>query len=117
MIKDDAVEIARKMQETEVIVFATSIYYYEMAGQVKILLDRANSLYTEYAFGDIYLLSAVAEDEEGVDARAVSDLEGWIACFERARLAGTAFAGGVDEAGAIIGYPALNQAYELGKTV
>ena len=100
------------------IVFATQIYYYEMAGQMKTLLDRANSLYSsEYAFGDIYLLSVAAENEEGVDARAVSDLEGWIACFERARLAGTAFAGGVDEAGAIIGYPALNQAYELGKTV
>ena len=89
MIKDDAVEIARKMQEAEVIVFATSIYYYEMAGQMKTLLDRAYSLYSsEYAFGDIYLLSVAAENEEGVD-----------------------------EAGAIIGHPALNQAYELGKTV
>lgn len=28
-----------------------------------------------------------AEDEEGVDSRAVSGLEGWIACFEHAKLA------------------------------
>ena len=35
--------------------FATPIYYFEMAGQTKTLLDRANSLYgSEYAFDDIY---------------------------------------------------------------
>lgn len=118
VIKDDAVEIAQKMHDAEVIVFATPIYYYEMAGQMKTLLDRANSLYgSDYKFGDIYLMSTAAEDAEGVDKRAVTGLEGWIACFERARLAGTVFAGGVDGAGTIAGHPALERAYAAGKAV
>lgn len=118
IIKDDAVEIARKMHDAEVIAFATPIYYYEMAGQMKTMLDRANSLYgSDYMFTDIYLLSTAAEDEEDTCKRAVSGLEGWIACFERANLAGTVFAGGVDGAGAIEGHKALEQAYEMGKTV
>lgn len=118
VIKDDAVEIAKKMHDAEVIVFATPIYYYEMAGQMKTMLDRANSLYgTDYAFQDIYMLSTAAEDAEGVDARAVSGLEGWIECFERARLAGTVFAGGVNGIGEIEGHPALEQAFEMGKAV
>ena len=50
-----------------------------------------------------------------MDARAVSGLEGWLECFEHARLAGCVFAGGVDAPGAIDGHPALREAYELGK--
>lgn len=118
VIQDDAVEIAQQMHDADVIVFATPIYYYEMAGQMKTLLDRANSLFgSDYAFRDIYLLSAAAEDEEGVNSRAISGLEGWIACFERARLAGTMLAGGVNEAGEINGHPALQDAYEMGKAM
>ena len=118
VISDDAVEIARKMHDADVIAFATPIYYYEMSGQMKTMLDRANSLYgSDYAFQDIYLLSAAAENEKGVDRRAVAGLEGWIACFGRAKLAGTVFAGGVDAAGEIAGHPGIEQAYEAGKAV
>lgn len=116
VIQDDAAEIAQQMHDADVLVFATPIYYYEMAGQMKTMLDRANPLFdSDYAFTDVYLLSAAAEDAEGVDSRAISGLEGWIACFERARLAGTVFAGGVNEAGEIEGHPALQKAYEMGK--
>lgn len=115
IIEDDAGEIVQKMHHADVIVFATPIYYYEMAGQMKTLLDRANALYdSDYAFRDIYLLSAAAEMEEGTDRRAVSGLTGWIDCFERARLAGSIFAGGVTDAGEIADHPALKKAYEMG---
>ena len=50
-------EIAEKMGRAEVIAFATPIDYYEMSGQMKTLLDRANALVaSDYAFRDIYLL-------------------------------------------------------------
>lgn len=118
IIRDDALEIAEKMHDAEVIAFATPIYYYEVSGQMKTMLDRANSLYgSDYRFGDIYLLSAAAEDKKDANQRAVNGLEGWIACFERARLSGTVFAGGVGGAGEIEGHPALESAYEMGKAV
>lgn len=118
VIEDDAIEIAEKMKRADVIVYATPIYYYEMSGQMKTLLDRANSLYpSDYAFRDIYLLSSAAEEEEGVDERAIHGLEGWIACYEKANLAGTVFAGGVDDAGTIKGHPSLKKAYDMGKSI
>ena len=117
-IKDDAPEIVKKMHDADVIAFATPIYYYEMCGQMKTLLDRANPLYdSDYHFTDIYRLSSAAEDEAHVPERAVSGLEGWIACFERARLAGSVFAGGVTAPGEIAGHPALQTAYEMGKNI
>ena len=85
---------------------------------MKTLLDRANWLYSsDYRFTDIYLLTAAAEDETYVPERAESGLTGWIDCFERARLAGSVFAGGVNGPGEVSGHRALAQAYEMGKHV
>lgn len=118
VICDDADTIAQKMLTADVLVFATPIYYYEMSGQMKTMLDRANPLFpADYAFRDIYFLSTAAEDGEGVDTRAISGMEGWIECFPKARLAGTVFAGGVNDIGEIDGHLALTNAYEMGKAV
>lgn len=118
VIRDDANAIAEKMRTADVIAFATPIYYYEMSGQMKTMLDRANPLFSsDYAFRDIYLLTTAADTEEGTDARAINGLEGWIECFPKARLAGTVFAGGVNGIGEIDGHKALKNAYEMGKSV
>ncbi|MBQ2220141.1 MAG: flavodoxin family protein, partial [Acidaminococcaceae bacterium] len=80
VIKDDANAITDKMLEADVIAWATPIYYYEMSGQMKTMIDRANSLFPkDYKFRDVYLLTAAAEDEPDVDEGAVHGLKGWIA--------------------------------------
>lgn len=118
VISDDAVEIAEKMRRADVIVFATPIYYYEMSGQMKTLLDRVNSLFaSDYAFRDIYLLTAAADDEPSVPERAIGGLTGWIDCFQKASLAGTVFAGGVNGMGEIEGHPSLRTAYDMGAAI
>lgn len=118
VIRDDADTIAQKMLTADVLVFATPIYYYEMCGQMKTMLDRANPLYpADYAFRDIYLLSAAADVNKSAMDGAIKGLEGWIACFEKAQLAGTVFGGGADALGTIKGNPALEEAYAMGKNV
>ncbi len=118
IIRDDADTIAQKMLTADVIVFATPIYYYEMSGQMKTMLDRANPLYpADYAFRDIYLLATAADADQSAMDGAIKGLEGWIACFEKARLAGTVFGGGADAIGTIQGNPALKDAYEMGRQV
>ena len=118
VIDDDANAIARQMLRSDVVVFATPIYYYEMSGQMKTLLDRLNCLYdSDYTFTEAYFLSAAAEDAEDVDERAVHGFEGWIACYERCHLAGTVFAGGVDAPGEIRGHQALQAAFDMGAAI
>lgn len=116
VIKDDALAIADKVEQADVVAYATPIYYYEMSGQLKTLLDRMNSLYSRpYRFRQVYFLSAAAEDEESVDSRAVAGLEGWVACFDKAELKATVFAGGVTMPGEAKGHAALERAFLLGK--
>lgn len=117
-IRDDAAALTEQMGKADVIAFVTPVYYYEMSGQMKTLLDRANPLYgADYAFRDIYLLATAAEAEASTIEGAVKGLEGWIACFEKARLAGTVFAGGVNDAGDIEGQEALQRAAEASKNL
>lgn len=118
VIDDDATEIRTKMQNVEVIVWATPIYYYCISGQMKTMIDRGNPLYTsDYRFRDIYLLAAAAEDESHVVEGAVKATQGWVNCFDKASLKGVVFAGGVDKKGAIAGHKALDEAYNLGKEI
>ena len=118
VIRDDADVIAQKMRAADVLVFATPIYYYGMCGQMKTMLDRSNPLYAaDYRFRDVYLLAAAAEEDEHTVDGAVNGLQGWLDCFEKARLAGTVFAGGVTAVGEIQNHPALERARQLGRAV
>ena len=118
VIKDDAVEIAAKMHDADVLVFATPVYYYSVSGQLKTMLDRANPLFdSDYAFTKAYLLATAAEDGEETVEGTVKAVQGWVDCFERCELAGTVFAGGVNGVGDIAGHPALEEAYQMGKEI
>ena len=117
--KDDAVWIAEKVKEADSVVFVTPIYYYEMSGQMKTLLDRLNPLYSsDYKFRRIYMLTTAAEDEETAPEKAVNGLQGWVDCFEKAELADTLFCGGINDPNeASVKSQELNEAYEFGKAI
>ena len=118
VIDDDAVEIAARMHDADVLVFATPVYYYSVSGQLKTMLDRANPLFdSDYAFTKAYLLATAAEDGEETMEGTVQAVQGWVDCFERCELAGTVFAGGVNGIGDIAGHPALEEAYQMGKEI
>ena len=118
VIKDDAVEIAAKMHDADVLVFASPVYYYSVSGQLKTMLDRANPLYdADYAFTEAYFLVTAAEDEKETVDGSVKAIQGWVDCFPHCELKKTIFAGGVNEVGDIKGHPALEEAYQTGREI
>ena len=118
VINDDVNDIMAKVLKADVICWATPIYYYEMSGQMKTLIDRMNAMYEQdYAFRDVYLLTTAAEDETETPKRAETGLTGWIDCYPKSRLAGTLFCGGVNDPREIEGNPKLQEAFDLGKSI
>ena len=117
--KDDAPQIAEKIKSADALVFVTPIYYYEMSGQLKTLLDRMNPLYGgDYRFRRVYLLSVAADDADFTPERAENGLKGWIECFEKAQFSGARFFGGITDQGeAAANAEALEEAYEFGKSL
>lgn len=118
VITDDTIEITEKMKNADVIAFASPIYYYEISGQLKTMLDRANALFaSDYKFRDIYFLSSAAENDEHAADTAIQGINGWIACFDKAELKGTVLGAGAEAPGDVINNPAMQKAYEMGKGV
>jgi multimeric flavodoxin WrbA len=119
VLKDDAVEIAEKVKNADTLVFATPIYYYEMSGQMKTLLDRLNPLYpSDYRFRNVYMLATATEDEKATSEKAVSGLQGWVDCFEKATLVDSLFCGGISDPGAATNKEEeLMEAYCFGKSI
>ncbi len=118
VIKDDAIEIAEKVLNADAVVFATPIYYYEMSGQMKTLIDRMNSMYPkEYRFRDVYLLTTAADSDNSAPRHVIGGLQGWLDCFDMAELKGSLFCGNVNDALDIEGNSKLDIAYDMGKAI
>ena len=119
VINDDANEITLKMKEADVIVWATPVYYYEMSGQMKTLIDRANSLYaTGKNFSETYVITTSADSSKGVVQTVLNGVKGWVACFGGLELKGYLEAGGLDNPNDVQNRKdLLEQAYELGKSI
>ena len=115
VINDSMNVICPQVQSSDVLVFATPVYYYEMSGQLKTFLDRLNPLFLrKNKFKEVYLLATAAEDEPTTTDGVQKGVEGWIECFEGVKLKRVIFGGGVTDKGEIAGSPALKEAYEAG---
>lgn len=109
-------EICDEISGADVLVFATPVYYYSVSGQLKTFLDRLNPLFArENRFGDVYLLATAADDDASAVDGALTAVEGWISCFDGARLAGVVRGTGATYAGEIRNTDAPRKAYETGK--
>ena len=119
VIKDDMAALTELVRTADTLVFVTPIYYYELSGQLKTFLDRCNPLYPqEYAFRDVYLMTASAEDGDEVYETVVTGLKGWIACFPESRFAGVFSGGGLNDGNEAKAHPELmDGAYQFGKSL
>ena len=119
VIKDDAIWITEKIKNADVIVWATPIYYYEMSGQMKTLIDRANSLFsTNKNFSEVYLITTSADYSESVIQTVINRLNGWIACFKNVTFKGCINGAGLENPGDVNSHKKLlEQAYNMGRNI
>ena len=119
VIKDDMAAILESMQKADVVCFATPVYYYACCGQLKTFLDRCNPLFPqEYAFRDVYLLASCADTDPSAIDGTVSDVKGWVRCFEKSSYRGSILAAGTEKPGDVRKTPAvLDEARNLGRNL
>lgn len=119
VINDDANDIVEEIKNTDVLVFATPIYFYEMNGQMKTLLDRTNPLFVQdYQFRDVYLLTTCADTAlDSIDG-VKNSLKGWIRCFDKSNLKAVVKGLGIDQYGEIKNHQKiLDQAFLIAKKI
>ena len=114
--KDDAPAILQEMAKADVIVLATPVYFYSMAGQVKTLIDRCLSCGAALAGKEFYFIAAAAAGKAEME-RTIDALRGFTDCLPNAEVKGVIYGAGAWQLGEIQGNPAMEEAYQMGKRI
>ena len=115
--KDDMAEVLDKMIAADVIVMATPVYFYTMNAQMKTLIDRTCSRYTEIRNKDFYFIVAAADSSKKAMERTLEGFRAFTSCLGRAKEKGIIYGTGAWNIGDIKGSKAMTQAYEMGEKV
>ena len=115
--KDDMAGVLDKMIAADVIVMATPVYFYTMCGQMKTLIDRVCSRYTEIRNKEFYFILAAADTSKAALERTVEEFRGFTYCLDGAKEKSIVYGTGAWKIGDIKASEAMKQAYEMGKAV
>ena len=110
-------EILEKMIAADVIVMATPVYFYTMNAQMKTLIDRTCSRYTEIRDKEFYFIVSAADSSKRAMERTLEGFRGFTSCLSGAKEKGIIYGTGAWNIGEIKGKPAMKEAYEMGKAV
>lgn len=115
--QDDMAEVLEKMIAADVIVMATPVYFYTMDAQMKTMIDRTCSRYTEISNKEMYFIVTAADSRKQAMERTLEGFRGFTSCLSGAKEKGIIYGTGAWNMGDIKGSRAMVQAYEMGKTV
>jgi multimeric flavodoxin WrbA len=115
--KDDMAEILEKMIAFDVIVMATPVYFYTMCGQMKTMIDRVCSRYTEISNKEFYFILTAADTNKSAMERTVESFRGFTSCLNGPIEKGIIYGTGAWGIGDIKKSDAMNKAFDMGKAV
>lgn len=115
--QDDAQMITDKMVDADVIVLASPVYFMNIDGQMKALIDRTFSRFMEIKDKEFFYITACADPLESTAMRAIDGFRGFVMCLPNPTERGMVMAIGMGRKGGVKGSQFMKQAYELGKKV
>lgn len=115
--QDDAQMITNKMVDANVIVLASPVYFMNINGQMKALIDRTFSRFMEIKDKEFFYITACADPLESTAMRAIDGFRGFVMCLPNPTERGMVMAIGMGRKGGVKGSQFMTQAYELGKKI
>ena len=108
-------EVLEKMIAADVIVMATPVYFYTMCAQMKTLIDRTCSRYTEIRNKEFYFIVTAADSNRRSMERTLEEFRGFTSCLNGSKETGIIYGTGAWNAGDIKRSEAMKQAHDMGK--
>ena len=117
--KDDANELVEKMMSADTVVLATPVYFYSMDAQLKALIDRSVSRWSDFSRfkgTEFWFIVTAADSNRKMMNATLEGLRGFTRdCMEGSVERGVIYGIGAYEKGKIRRLPAMQEAYEAGK--
>ena len=113
---DQAPMIIAKMVNADIIVLSSPVYYMNIDGQLKALMDRC---YRNKGLGgkEFYYITACADAEDSTAETAIFAFRGFVVCLPSPVERGMLKAIGMGSKGAVEQSQYMEKAYNLGKTI
>ena len=96
---------------------SSSIYFYSISSQLKIVIDRTYAFFSQLAGKTFYYVITCAGPDVSFAETMIASLKGFTCCVPEAKEGGILIAPGTNDAGDVKGSEAMKQAYEMGKSV
>ena len=109
--------VTEGLKDGDVIVFATPVYFYNMSGRLKTLIDRCCARFLEMKNKEFYFIATMGEDRRDLMERAFDSIRGFLMGCPHPVEKGVIAATKVLSRGDINNSPALQEAYDMGKNV
>lgn len=116
--QDDMEQIISKMRSADVIVLATPVYFYTMCAQMKTMIDRTlgGAQKAGLENKEFYLIATAADGKAAME-RTIDGLRGYLECLPGAKEMGVIYGAGAWQLGDIQNNPAMQEAYQMGKSI
>lgn len=113
---DQAPVIIEKMANADIIVLSSPVYYMNIDGQLKTLMDRC---FRNQGLGgkEFYYITACADAEDSTAETAIFAFRGFVVCLPNPVERGMVKAIGMGRKGAVEQSRYMQEAYNLGKTI
>lgn len=113
--KDDMTEIIKKLDETDCLVLASPIYWFNVTAQIKAVIDR---LYARASKGyniscAVMLLDSTSDNVYGAAEKMFEDLTGFLKWENK----GVIKAPGMAKKGSMLESPKMKEAYDMGRNL
>ena len=100
-----------KIIAADVLVFASPVYFYSIAAQLKAVIDRTLVSWTEVKNKDFYYLMTAADSGKEAMSTTLECFRGFAACVNGAKEKGVVYGTGVYEKGKILNSPEIGRAH------
>jgi len=109
--------ILDQMIGADIILMATPVYFYTMCGQMKTLIDRCCSRYTEITGKEFYFIVTAADTNKQAIERTLEEFRGFMSCLDEAKERRIIYGVGAWSIGDIKGKPAMEEAFKAGNRI
>ena len=116
-IRDDMAGIFTQMQQADVIVLSSPVYFYSLSAQLKMLIDRCLVDYKSLAGKKFYFIVTAADPRHEAADETLAAFRGFLRCLPGAEEKGIIYGTGTWDKGDVYKHPAFSQAYQMGKEV
>lgn len=114
--KDDMIEILEKIISSDIIVFASPVYFYSFNAQMKAIMDRTYAKLESIKDKEAYLIVTGAAPTKNYMNTIVESFRKYIDCFENIEVKGIIYGCGAIEKDFLKGKDVIKEAYDMGKS-